>query len=209
MPKLLPHVREDICRTARQMLVEENSTDFSIRSVAVRCGIGMGTIYNYFSSKEEIIAEILLADWHVILRRMDHANRSPDSPLHRLEIQYGLLREFLSVFHGAWIKQGASSLNQAELQKHRCRKNDYRAQLAERIAMAVHPETGAGAADDPSMVQADLLARLFLSCAPEADYPFSRIAEAVEALIPLCARAAKGTSPGKPGSAYPMAACPG
>ena len=91
MPKLLPNVKEDICRTARQMLAEENYADFSIRNVAVRCGIGMGTIYNYFSSKEEIVAEILLADWHVVLRRMDQANRAPGLPMERLETHYCLL----------------------------------------------------------------------------------------------------------------------
>ncbi len=186
MPKVLPHVRDDICRTARQMLAEENYADFSIRNVAVRCGIGMGTIYNYFASKEDIVADILLADWDVILRRMDHANRVTASPLERLETHFGLLREFLAIFHGAWLRQGMMAIDQETLQKHRCRRNDYRAQLTERIVRAIRHSAPDGASDDPAWVHADQIARLFLSLAPETEYPFSRLAPAIAALIPLC-----------------------
>lgn len=191
MPKLMPNLKEDICRTTRQMMAQEGYPGIGIRSIASRCGIGMGTIYNYFSSKEEIIAEILLEDWNVILRRMDQANRTYTLPMERLSAQFALLQEFLGVFHGPWIRQGMTQDDKVELVKHRYRSVDYKLQMAERIAVGIAPETTPGTFSACMIFHADLIARLFFSYAPQPGFLFSRIAPAIEAILPLCRSSAE------------------
>ena len=104
MPKVLTNVKDDICRVSRQMLAEEGYEKFSIRTVAGKCGIGMGTIYNYYSSKDEIIKETVMNDWEIMLRRMDHSNRTATKVDEKLASIYACVREFVIGFHGTWIE---------------------------------------------------------------------------------------------------------
>jgi AcrR family transcriptional regulator len=105
MPKILTNVKDDICRVTRQMMADEGYVNLNVRSVAGKCGIGMGTIYNYYHSKEEIVAEIVVEDWNIILRRMDQAIRTGRDPMVRLESVFGLLQEFITGFHGTWFQK--------------------------------------------------------------------------------------------------------
>ena len=73
MPKIIPGLQEKILQTARTILLEEEDSAFSMRSIAERCGIACGTIYNYFPGKDSMLAAILMHDWMDILERM-HAS---------------------------------------------------------------------------------------------------------------------------------------
>jgi AcrR family transcriptional regulator len=71
MPKNLQNVREDILGVTRAMIAESGYADLNIRNIAVKCGIGTGTFYNYFSSKQEVVAAIVMHEWELTLRKMD------------------------------------------------------------------------------------------------------------------------------------------
>ena len=70
MPKIIPELREKMLSCARAHLMEDDGHDFSTRQLASECGIAAGTVYNYFSTKEEILACIMLEDWKVCLKKM-------------------------------------------------------------------------------------------------------------------------------------------
>ena len=59
MPKIIPELREKMLSCARAHLMEDDGHDFSTRQLASECGIAAGTVYNYFSTKEEILACIM------------------------------------------------------------------------------------------------------------------------------------------------------
>ena len=71
MPKIIENLRERILDTAREALVADGWRALSMRALAQRVGVAPGTIYNYFSDKEEIVATLALADWQDALARMD------------------------------------------------------------------------------------------------------------------------------------------
>jgi len=178
MPKILANVKDDICRTTRRMLEENGYGDLNIRAIAGRCGIGMGTIYNYFRSKEEIVAEIVLEDWNLILRRMDQANRQIGEPMKRLSAVFALLQEYISGFHGTWMQMNMADAEKPDQERMRCRRHDYRRQLAERIL--------ASAGMEPPVLdafRADLIARLFLSYSPEPGFHFEKIEPAITGIL--------------------------
>ena len=70
MPKILPNVRRQLMNAARRQVAEEGYANTTIRSVAGECGVGVGTVYNYFPSKDMLIAAFMLEDWQACLGRM-------------------------------------------------------------------------------------------------------------------------------------------
>lgn len=48
---------------ARRQMEESGYGNMTIRSIAGACGLGVGTVYNYFVSKDMLVASVLLTDW--------------------------------------------------------------------------------------------------------------------------------------------------
>jgi len=63
MPKLIENAKELILETSEKLLFKVGYKGFKIREVAKCCGIATGTIFNYFDSKEMLIATIMAKDW--------------------------------------------------------------------------------------------------------------------------------------------------
>jgi AcrR family transcriptional regulator len=64
MPKIIENLREQIITEAQNQLSEQGYKKTTIRSVAQECGIAVGTVYNYFKSKDILIASLVLEDWN-------------------------------------------------------------------------------------------------------------------------------------------------
>ena len=64
MPKLIANLRENIPAEARRLLSERGYSGLSLRELADRCGVAVGTLYNYYPSKAALIARLMLEDWH-------------------------------------------------------------------------------------------------------------------------------------------------
>ena len=63
MPKILENIREILLQEAKRQVFENGYSSLTIRSVASACGIGVGTVYNYFESKDALVAGFMLEDW--------------------------------------------------------------------------------------------------------------------------------------------------
>ena len=71
VPKIIENVREQLLAEAKKQVFERGYADTTIRSVAGACGLGVGTVYNYFESKEMLIATFVYEDWkkHLLLMK--------------------------------------------------------------------------------------------------------------------------------------------
>ena len=67
MPKILENVREILLKEAKKQVFEKGYSSLTIRSVASACGIGIGTVYNYFESKDALVAGFMLEDWRTCM----------------------------------------------------------------------------------------------------------------------------------------------
>ena len=101
MPKLIENVRENLILEARRQVEAEGYSAMTIRSIAEACGIGTGTFYNYFKSKEHLVAAYMLEDWDRLLSEMEAL--SPDEPKSFLEQSFGLLKSFVES-HGSLFR---------------------------------------------------------------------------------------------------------
>lgn len=63
MPKIIKNLRERIVEETHRQVDEVGYGATSIRSVAEAVGIGVGTIYNYYPSKDVMVATYIGQDW--------------------------------------------------------------------------------------------------------------------------------------------------
>lgn len=63
MPKIIINAREEILKEAKRQLLENGYSATTIRSVAKATGIATGTVYNYFPSKDMLLASFMMEDW--------------------------------------------------------------------------------------------------------------------------------------------------
>lgn len=70
MPKIIENVKEQLLSEAKRQIAERGYANTTIRSVAGACGLGVGTVYNYFDSKEMLIAAFVSEDWKRHLANM-------------------------------------------------------------------------------------------------------------------------------------------
>ena len=61
--------KEQILQTSRELIRQQGCSTVSIRSVAAACGVSVGSIYNYFDSKAELVGAIVESVWCEIFHR--------------------------------------------------------------------------------------------------------------------------------------------
>ena len=63
MPKIIENLESRLLEEAKMQIESAGYGAMTIRSIAKACGVGVGTVYNYFPSKEALVAAYLLEDW--------------------------------------------------------------------------------------------------------------------------------------------------
>ena len=63
MPKIIANLEQRLMEEAKRQIEAVGYSAVTIRSVAKSCGVGVGTVYNYFASKDALLAAYLLQDW--------------------------------------------------------------------------------------------------------------------------------------------------
>lgn len=60
--------KEEILKTSRKLIQQQGWSAVNIRSVAAACGVSVGSIYNYFDSKAELVGATVESVWCEIFR---------------------------------------------------------------------------------------------------------------------------------------------
>lgn len=75
MPKIIENLKESLLEEAKRQVLEQGYSNLTIRSVAKACGVGVGTVYNYFESKDVLVASFMLEDWLQCQARIKEGNK--------------------------------------------------------------------------------------------------------------------------------------
>ena len=149
MPKILDSMREQLLLTARRQVERNGYAKTTIRSVAAECGIAVGTVYNYFPSKDMLMATFVSEDWHACIRSIEaHADEDARTRLLRI---YDALKTFSTRYQALFTDADAAKpYQEAFLTRHKllreqlaaliepvCANDPDRAYLAEFIAEAL------------------------------------------------------------------------
>lgn len=65
--------KEEILKVSRELIRQEGWSAINIRSVAAACGVSVGSIYNYFGSKAELVGAAVESVWCEIFHRPEDA----------------------------------------------------------------------------------------------------------------------------------------
>ena len=128
MPKIIENLRGQLLYEARRQILINGYEKTTIRSVAEGCGIATGTVYNYYKSKDILIASVILEDWiecmNVIYSQPKENRRS------YLEFIYTSLKQFEQKYNRLFSdKEAEKSFVTAFFERHK----QLRSQLASLI----------------------------------------------------------------------------
>ena len=79
MPKIIENLESKLIAEAHRQVEQSGYGAFTIRSVATACGVGIGTVYNYFPSKDDLLATYLLDDWQNCITAIAQTSQRSDA----------------------------------------------------------------------------------------------------------------------------------
>ena len=130
MPKIIPELKTSLIQAARKSLLDSEAHDISVRELARECGTAVGTIYNYFPSKEALIAEAMMNDWLECSRSMRRDAGMEDRPVDAIRATAAALWRFTSRYQPMWKKYAGERKSLLSLET---RHNQIIAEISEAV----------------------------------------------------------------------------
>ena len=118
MPKIIENLPRKLAEEARRQIEASGFSAMTIRSVAKACGVGVGTVYNYFPSKEALVATFMLTDWNACISAIQSCAESADVLEPVLATMHCQLRFFLEKFDSIFRDEGAAASYSGALSKY-------------------------------------------------------------------------------------------
>ena len=129
MPKIIHNLRERLIAQTQEILLESGYSGVTIRGVAQACGSATGTVYNYFSSKDELVASAILDDW-ILCREATRAELAACPSLRAgLSAVLNGLASFARRYRLAFEQSGLSPSAPSYLQPHNMLRDQIMEQL--------------------------------------------------------------------------------
>ncbi len=108
MAKIIENLYDDIQEVGKKILLLEGYNQMTLRLVASRCNIATGTIYNYFKSKDELVATIMFKDWKDLLEKTSPKVEKVKEAIDGLELIFDMIKDYTAIYQKAWIDYGGS-----------------------------------------------------------------------------------------------------
>ena len=107
MPKIIENLESRLIQEAKRQIAESGYGATTIRSVAKGCGVGVGTVYNYFPSKEALVATFMLADWKESMAVAEAVSNYAESPRAVALCLYDQLQQFSQRYQAVFRDESA------------------------------------------------------------------------------------------------------
>lgn len=97
--------KEIIFFAAREIALEKGINKINIRSVALKSGVSIGTVYNYYETKGDILVDVIEDFWREAFKNIDFKSLGDKSFFDKLNEIYQKLDEYLQQFKENWLNQ--------------------------------------------------------------------------------------------------------
>ena len=119
MPKIIENIREKLLAEAKRQVSESGYSAMTIRSVATACGVGTGTVYNYFPSKDMLVASFMLEDWMECIQAISGGTAHATDVKEALYCMYQELLKYKEKYTNLFADENAeASYNASFMQRH-------------------------------------------------------------------------------------------
>jgi AcrR family transcriptional regulator len=148
MPKLIEGAREAILVAAERLLLYEGYENLTIRGIASECGMAIGTVYNYFHAKDEIVFFLMREEWDRTIYAMAEASsevlamvadkefspaKSKDAKAEALGKILSILHSFTSKYKGIWRLMASATRETKSASVQSYDRTEFLSQLQEKI----------------------------------------------------------------------------
>lgn len=124
--------KDIILSVAKNIAITQGITKITIRSVARNSGIAIGTVYNYFPSKGDLLVAVIEGFWNDAFSNIDWENFKHNDFYSNLEQVYSVLYIYFHQFRENWLDQ-LSLLKTREKQLGRQKEEEYFKQIHSKI----------------------------------------------------------------------------
>lgn len=107
MPKIIENVRGTLIEETKNQIIVNGYENVTIRSIAKGCGLGLGTFYNYFKSKDILIATFLLDDWKTRIAQISEKHANEADPMLVVRALYTEVCDFIKVYSNIFTSPSA------------------------------------------------------------------------------------------------------
>ena len=109
MPKIIENLQSKLMQEAKRQVEECGYSAMTVRSVAKGCGVGVGTVYNYFPSKDAMLASYMLDDWQGCIAAINAVSTYSDSPIPVVRCIWDQLRQYAARHQAIFRDEGAAA----------------------------------------------------------------------------------------------------
>lgn len=104
MPKLIEDPKNLILEQARTILEKEGYAKLNMRQIAKLSGVSVGTVYNYFPTKKDLVIFLMIEHWERYYNRLDVIDREEADFYVKLRRIFEELTVFIGTFKEVWLK---------------------------------------------------------------------------------------------------------
>lgn len=103
MAKIIPKAREQILRTAKTIVNTQGIDALNMRSVSRGCKIALGTIYNYFPTKADLLVELMVGYWDDFFIKVEDYLQEEHDFYTALRRIFDLQSQYVNAFRLEWL----------------------------------------------------------------------------------------------------------
>ncbi|MDD5937311.1 MAG: TetR/AcrR family transcriptional regulator [Clostridiales bacterium] len=167
MPKIITDLKATILSVAQQDLLLEGYSALTIRNIAKKCNIAVGTMYNYYSSKEVLVAEILLEDWNNSLLIMQEESKKAQNMTDGLYRIFEELRKFRKRYSDCWDQYTAQANGNMEIKQRHYMLCNQISSIIKELLLRLHIK--------PDDYLAEFTAEMLLTLSNDDSFKFSKL----------------------------------
>ena len=109
MPKIIENLESRLIEEAMKQIGQSGYSATTIRSIAKGCGVGVGTVYNYFPSKDDLLASYLLRDWKTCVATIQEVSAGAEAPEQVVRCIHGQLCAYAGRHQAIFQDEGAAA----------------------------------------------------------------------------------------------------
>ncbi|XMB86821.1 TetR/AcrR family transcriptional regulator [Mycoplasmatota bacterium WC44] len=120
--------RINILSSAKEIALEQGINKINIRSVAQKTGVSIGTVYNYYATKADLVVAVIEGFWTEAFEKIDFKKSKDKDFYEKLQDIYDSLDLYLQNFKENWLDQ-ISLLSSQEKKLGRKKQTEYFARV--------------------------------------------------------------------------------